>query len=234
MEIKTKALLLAVFPFREKDAVLHFLCEDYGFCPAMARGFFTSRRRFGFAVDYFNLLSLGMKQGRGDMYSLAWAEPLKTFDGIRSSLTATGAGMMLLAVVRWVAGDAPANRDAFNSVVVSLSEIEQAEEPWSVAVKGVIRFLEYHGIPLKGQACASCNGAMDLPYGISNQGMPVCKNCCDKGCRRLSQSFLGLLQGHATQDIMPAIQDLEFFLHGILERPVDLQSFLGLDADLII
>ncbi len=230
MEIKNKALLLAVIPFRERDAVLHFLCEDHGLCTAMARGFFAGKRRFGFAVDYFNLLNLGMKQGRGNMYNLSWAEPLRIFEGIRTSLPASGAGMMLLAVVKWIASDAPPNKDAFNTVVTGLTGIEQAENPWPVAVRGVLALLECYGFSLTGRTCALCNQQMDTPYGISRQGLPVCQECCRKGCRRLSPAFLAALQGQATQGLLPMLQDLEFILQGILERPVNLHAFLQLQA----
>lgn len=228
MEIKTRALLLTVTPFQERDAIVHFLCEDMGLCTAMARGFYSSKKKYGFSVDYFNLLNIDLKKGRGNMHNLVWAEPVYMFEGIRASLAASGAAMMMLAVVRQVAVIAPAN--GFDSVVDALYSIEKASEPWSEGALGVLNYMNSHGFSLWGDTCAGCGQAIRLPFGISVQGRPLCKTCCSGRSRRLSDEFLTILQNGTAGMPGPLIRDLDCFVQAITGRPVNLLRFLQLEA----
>jgi len=228
MEIKNRAILLSVTPFREKDAVVRFLCEDTGICPAIVRGFYSSKKKYGFALDYFNLLDIDLKKGRGSMYNLSWAEPLHVFEGIRSSLTAYGAAMMLLAVIRQISGHAPAS--GFNIVVNALNFIEQADEPWSASVLGILNYMKTHGFSLWEDTCANCGRSIKLPTGISVHGRPLCKTCCKNRCRHLSEDFLAVLQKGTASNTRALVKDLDFFVQAITEHSVNLERFLQLQA----
>ena len=226
METKTKALVLSITPFREKDAIVEFLCESDGRCSAMARGFFTSRKRFGFAVDYFNLLNLGMKKGRSSMYTLSWAETLKTFADLRTSLEHGACAMMVLGVVRTVAMDAPDSPCGFARVTDTLDRLNHGQEPWSTGIKGILEYLDCHGFPLIGAACAGCGRTMAEPAGISAHGRPMCSSCCGMGCKRVSTDFMNFIRGEGDANPDIALKDLEFFVQGITERRIDLHRFL--------
>ena len=230
MEIKTKALVLAITPFREKDAIVEFLCESDGRCSAMARGFFTSKKRFGFAVDYFNLLGVGLKKGRSTMYTLAWAEPLRVFTGLRASLKQGACAMMLLSVVRTVAMDAPGSPCGFNRVTDTLALLDRGGEAWSLAIRGILDYLKCHGFPLVGSPCSLCGRSMNEPAGISIQGRPVCSSCCTSGCKRFSRDFLNLVRGEGDANPSVALKDLEFFVQGVTERRTDLHRFLEMQT----
>jgi len=228
MEIKTKALLLTVTPFREKDAIVHFLCEDSGVYTAMARGFYGNNKKYGFAVDYFNLLNIELKKGRGDMYNLSWVEPVHVFEGIRAALSVSGAAMMLLAVVRQVAAIAPGH--GFSSITDALHAIEQTSEPWSEAGLGILNYMYSHGFSLWGSTCAECGRKIDLPFGISSQGRPLCKSCCGGQSRHLSKEFLAVLKKETADAPGPMVRDLDYFVQSITGRPVNLLRFLQLVA----
>ena len=227
MEIRNKALVLAITPFKEKDAIVQLLCETQGHCSAMTRGFFTSRRRFGFAIDYFNLLNVGLRKGRSSMYTLSWAEPVRVFGNLRESLERNAAAMMLLSVVRAVAAQAPASPGGFVKVVESLGLVnDTAIDPWYGSVRGILDYLGCQGFSLTGGVCAGCGRSITEPVGLTRDGRPLCRACCGPRCRRLSSDFLAVLKGVTVHDPVFVVKDLEFFVQTVVERRLDIQRFL--------
>ena len=69
----TRALLLRSVDYGEADRVVTLLTERFGRVAAMARGARRSQKRFGGALSPLCVLSVELRPGRGELWTLSGA-----------------------------------------------------------------------------------------------------------------------------------------------------------------
>ena len=232
MEVITEALILSIIPYREKDLILELVTKDEGLCSALARGSVASKKRYGFSLDYFNLLRVSLKKGRTKgMYRLQWSEPIEVFEGFRTDLSRYSAGMMLLYIIKIAIRHTNPDDISFSEVLSWIKELDKNDKPWIYSVKQVVDLFERLGFPLKNTSCFNCSKELSIAGCIDNQSHPLCGLCCNinRGYR-LDQGFLDVISGKSQDNIKISniIKDLEHFVQGIIEKNVDLQRFYQL------
>ena len=82
---RMQALVLRTTPYGEADVVVHLLVRGRGRLPAFARGARASRKRFGGALEPFQLVEALLVEGK-ELWALREARVVEGFAGLRDDL----------------------------------------------------------------------------------------------------------------------------------------------------
>jgi DNA repair protein RecO (recombination protein O) len=238
--ISTRALLLRATPYRDADLVVDLLSVEHGRLAALARGARKSRRRFGGVLDYFNLLEVELRLGRGGLGSLRGAELVSSWEAVRSDVDAYCVGSHFLDVARLGSREGESADPLFRLLLGGLDALQRGGDPPSVARVFQVQALAELGYAPVPQLCPGC----DTPLGeraAAGRAVLTCPACAAAGATVLSPGAVRSLQAAAslpperlgTLRISPEIAvDIVPFLDAALEhalgrRPKSLAALPG-------
>jgi DNA repair protein RecO (recombination protein O) len=194
--ISTRALLLRATPFRDADLVADVLSAEHGRFSVLARGARKSRRRFGGVLDYFNLLQLELRPGRGGLGSLLGAELVRSWDAVREDVDAYCVGSHLLEVARLGTREGEPAGDVFRLVLGGLDALQGGGDPRSLAPVFQVQALTVAGYAPAPSHCPGC-GTELVGAGAAGPGVVTCPACAEIGAARLSVGAVRTLRAAA-------------------------------------
>jgi DNA repair protein RecO (recombination protein O) len=177
----TDALLLRSVDFGEADRVVTLLTASHGQASYLARGARRSKKRFGSALEPFQLLRVQLAPGRGQLGSLQSAQVLTAFPGVLSSLERLGAASSAFELLRALVSEGQADPGLFTTAVTFLQVLDHgAVEPRALSVAFWLRALTLAGFAPGLQACGVCGkrpGSGQAALFDPRSGRIVCRAC---------------------------------------------------------
>ena len=177
--VKLRAVVLRTVDYGERDRVVTLLSRERGKLSAFARGARSSQRRFGGALELFNLLSVELIERGGDLWALESATVERAFGAVRGDLARIACGSYAVELARELVRDAEPHESLFDAVVAYLERIDAAAaRPWDL--RGFeLDALRAAGLMPALEGCARCgrpsgDGATRFDPA---QGGVLCADC---------------------------------------------------------
>ena len=232
---KTKAIVIRSTPYGESDRIVTFFSEDFGKIKGIAKGARRSRKRFQNALSLFSFVRLLFfdKEGMG-LVRVEGCDILNSFPKIRDHLRKIFYGEYFLELVNEMSGEREANREAFNLLTSSLSDLEVREPQEERLRTFEIRMLSLFGYRPNLRRCDLCKkdvedfqGAPSVFFSLE-KGALVCKNCSGtwKDLLPLSVGTARLIERISQADL-EKMQRLKFTSQALLESRVLLPRFIA-------
>ena len=176
---KLRAVVLRTVDYGERDRVVTLLSRERGKLSAFARGGRSSQRRFGGALEVFNLLSVEMTERGGDLWVLESAAVDRAFGAVRGDLARIACASYAVELARELVRDAEPHEDLFDRLLAYLERLDAAPaQPWDL--RGFeLDALRAAGLMPALEGCARCgrpagDGAMRFDPA---QGGVLCDAC---------------------------------------------------------
>ena len=180
MYLKVQGLVLRITPYKDNDALLTVLTNQYGKLTVKARGL---RRKNSPLVAPCQLLAFGefmLFEYKG-MYTINEAASIQLFQNLRNDLTKLSLGTYFAQVAELVSQEDTSNPELLSLVLNCLHTLSATEIPQEL-VKAVfeLRCACIAGYMPDLTGCHSCNSEYPDRFNIS-QGMLECSACRDYG-----------------------------------------------------
>jgi DNA repair protein RecO (recombination protein O) len=176
---KLLAVVLRTVDYGERDRVVTLLSRERGKLSAFARGARSSQRRFGGALEPFNLLSTELTERGGDLWVLESAQVERAFGAVRGDLARIACASYAVELARELVRDAEPHEDLFDRVVSYLERLDAAPaEPWDLR-RFELDALRAAGLMPSLDGCARCGRPSgDAPTRFDPaQGGVLCAEC---------------------------------------------------------
>lgn len=171
-----EALLLRSVKYGEADIVATLLTPTMGSVGALARGARKSLKRFGAALDFFNLLRAEIKPSRAGMPALLSVELVRSFSRPRDDMEAYAAAHHLLEVSNLATRENDTAPEIFALLRGTLEALEAGGDAKSLARAFEIRAISILGYSLGGGQCAHCGGELSGAASYLDF-TPMCASC---------------------------------------------------------
>jgi DNA repair protein RecO (recombination protein O) len=177
--LKTEAIVLRSIRYGEADRILHLYTPGHGRISAIAKGARRSKSRFGARLEPFFRISVVLREGRGELFSVTGADTVAAHGGVRDhAATLDAAARACDAVSRLFETDDP-HPEVFTLLANELALLD-ADPRQGTPANGLafrLKLLLAAGIVPQLVACATC-GEQDHLCGFSAAaGGVVCSAC---------------------------------------------------------
>jgi DNA repair protein RecO (recombination protein O) len=196
---KVRAVVLRTVDYGERDRVVTLLSREKGKLSAFARGARSSQRRFGGALEPFNLLRVELTERGGDLWVLDSAALERAFGAVRGDLARIACASYAVELARELVRDAEPHEDLFDHVVAYLERLDAAPaQPWDL--RGFeLDALQAAGLMPALDACARCGrpSGDEATRFDPSQGGVLCASCgpsATAGAGEIGAGALGALR----------------------------------------
>ncbi len=193
----TRAFVLRLIPYGDNDRVVELLTRRFGRVAALARGARRSRRRFGGVLDYFHLLDVRVRPGRGGMWRLEDVDLVRSFRGAGRTLEAHACAAHALEVARLGTREVDPDPALFHLLEAFFPVLAGGGDPGCLRRVFQVRALAALGYALPVDACPVC-GRDPVEAGARVQGSSLrCAPCSGGSGREISPGALRTLRAAA-------------------------------------
>lgn len=162
--------------YGDSDLVATLLTPSMGVVGALARGARKSQKRFGAALDFFNLMRAEVRPSRSGMPALLSVEFVSAYARPRSDMDAYAAAHHMLEVANLGTRENDTAPAMWRLVTSALAALEEGGDPVAVGRIFQIRAIGLLGYSLGGETCAACGSAL-LGPAVFVDFMPRCASC---------------------------------------------------------
>ncbi len=199
LTLESEAIVLRSIRYGEADRILHLYTPDHGRIGAMAKGARRAKSRFGARLEPFMQVTLMLRQGRGDLYTITGADTVDARPGLRTSAAALdSAARACDAVARMFETDDP-HPEVFALLANELTLLAKgtaadvrALRPNMLAFN--LKLLLAAGLVPQLGSCATCGEREHLGGFSAAAGGVVC-SACESGSFPLDADAYGFLVG---------------------------------------
>lgn len=192
-----EALLLRSIHYRDSDLVVTLATPSLGKIGALARGARKSLKRFGSALDYFNVLRAEIKPARSGLATLAGVELVKSYNRPRAEMDAYFAASHYLEVARLGGREGDSSPELYHLLVESLEALEKGARPEHLTRVFRIRLVSLMGYSLTASDCPHC-GASLTGGARYVHGAPSCHGCAGTAGEKISAGSVKTLNAALT------------------------------------
>jgi DNA repair protein RecO (recombination protein O) len=177
--LRTEAIVLRSIRYGEADRILHLYTPHHGRIGAIAKGARRTRSRFGARLEPFFHVSVVLREGRGDLYTVTSADTLSAHGAVRDHASTLDAAARACDAVARLFETGDPHPEVFrllaNGLALLASDACHAGAATGLAFR--LKLLLAAGIVPQLGACASC-GATEHLVGFSGAaGGVVCSGC---------------------------------------------------------
>jgi DNA repair protein RecO (recombination protein O) len=151
----TSAVLLRSVDFGESDRIVTLLTERFGRVSALAKGARNSRKRFGAALEPFQLITASLAPSSGELMRLQEAQVVRSFPSILMSLDAMQEAGRALEAIRNVAPQRHVEPRLLELTEQLFDALNQGHVG-GVFAKTSLRVLDIIGLAPRLDACLVC------------------------------------------------------------------------------
>lgn len=182
---RNKGIVLRSIRYGEADRILDLYTQDVGLVSAIAKGIRRTRSRFGGRLEPLSCVDFLAYEGR-TLDTITQAEVLRSFRGVRESLSRLQAAGGMAGAVRALSGGDEADRRVFNLLYHALDALEERDSGFeSVEAAFSLKLSILAGYTPRLDACVNCeqdiDGTVDgeppYHYFAPNLGGVLCANC---------------------------------------------------------
>ena len=184
MIVKTEAIVLKSFDFRETSKIVTFYTREFGKVKGILKGIRKDSKKFGSSVEKFSVNDLVFYQYRNsDIHLVSHCDMKEYYFPLRRDLRRMTAASYILELVDAIMPVEQKNEDIYNLICQYLKSLESIEDISKLVHIFQIKTLLYSGFRPHLDACVQCEQKVQ---GQTRFSMRLGGLVCD-GCRQ-SQS----------------------------------------------
>ncbi len=179
MILKTEAIVLKSFDFRETSRIVTFFTQEYGKVKGILKGIRKDPKKFGSQVDKFSVNDIVYYQHRNsDLHLVSQCDLRVFFFEIRKDLKKTMAASYILELVDCVMPPEEKNQDVYALMNDYLMSLEAAADINKLVYMFQVKILLYSGFKPHLDSCLECHKKISGPARFSlNKGGLICRAC---------------------------------------------------------
>lgn len=177
-EIAAEAVVIGGVDYGDSDRVITLLTRERGKVAAFAAGARRSRRRFAGALEPFTLLSVRLREGRGEMFFLESCSVIAAHGGLREDLGRLAHAGHAAELCRELVRDHQAHPELFADLVRYLGGLAQGEAVPEELLAFELAALAHAGFAPRLSDCAICGDAVaGAAVFDPDHGGVLCRAC---------------------------------------------------------
>jgi DNA repair protein RecO (recombination protein O) len=177
----TRALLLRSVDYGDTDRVVTLLTERFGRVSGMARGARRSQKRFGGALSPLCVLSVDLKPGRGELWTLAGARIERPCLRLLSDLPRMNAAFAAIELLRTLTPEHEPDAALFELGCALLDRLEHGPESGDALFACfALRLLALSGMAPRLDRCGRCGRTPRPDQSVeldAAEGRLACRQC---------------------------------------------------------
>ncbi|NLV98516.1 MAG: DNA repair protein RecO [Clostridiaceae bacterium] len=205
-KISSKGFVMASFPYRDRDRMLHILTPEYGLISASARGACSVKSKLRPLSNLFSLCNYEFFYQKERFY-VDDGDVIEAFVGLSESIEHLTAASHAAEVFRDLTRNSPPDSRYFDLWAYTVYEISQSEHPVLISRLSTLRLLAEAGYAPQLDSCCICQrpikGKADFSFRTSGIlcGRRDCSGNTSEDSIRLSEGTLALLRHILTANL---------------------------------
>lgn len=177
--LKTEALVLKTFDFRETSLIAHFYTKDYGRLDGILKGIRNDPKKFGSTLEPFSANEIVFYQKRNSqLHLVSQCDLLDNFSAIRADLKAIASASYLADLLKCLMPQEEKNEQVYALTLFALTQLNQGAEVDKVLRIFIIKFLKIIGFRPRLDGCIICNSLISgIAYFNVQRGGLLCPRC---------------------------------------------------------
>ena len=234
MILKTEAIVLKTFDFRETSRIATFFTKDYGKVKGVLKGIRKDPRKFGSHLDKFSVNDIVYYQYlRSDLHLISQCELLSPLSALQRDVETMQVAALCVDLVDAVVPLEEPQPAIYRLLKQTLERLcLGGDELLGVRVHFIVRLLRLAGFQPQLDECTGCGIAIHAAgYWSARQGGLLCERCLheDPQAEAASPPVLEALSALSQSDqpvametpLLSALRErLEAFLRWRLDRPL--------------
>lgn len=179
MIVKTEAIVLKSFDFRETSRIVTFYTRNHGKVKGVLKGIRKDPRKFGSSVDRFSLNDIVFYQYRNsDIHLVSQCDMKDYYFPIRQDFRKMAAASYVLELVDAIMPVEQKNEEIFDLILQYLSSLGSAQDISKLVHVFQIKTLVYSGFRPHLDTCVKCERKVQGQTRFSMQlGGLICEIC---------------------------------------------------------
>ena len=179
MILKTPAIVLKSFDFRETSRIATFFSRDHGKVSGVLKGIRKDPRKFGSSLDQFTINDIVYYQYRNsELHLISQCDLRQFFLPVRQDLKKSLAASYILELVNKIMPVEEENKKVYQLMLDFLTSLETATDISKLVYMFQIKILLYSGFRPHLDTCLKCQKKVEGKARFSlNDGGLVCENC---------------------------------------------------------
>ncbi len=180
--LRTDAIVLKRFNFRETSIIATFLTREYGKISGLLKGIRKEPRKFASTVEPFSHNEIIFYKSRhSTLHLVSQCDILNNFSPLRHDLSRVGTASVMMELADAVMPDEDRNTEVFELALRSLSELETNPKPDKIDAIFKIKLLSLSGFKPHLDSCISCAGQSlgHAKFSLRSGGL-LCERCWTK------------------------------------------------------
>lgn len=177
--VKTEAVVLRTFDFRETSLIANFFSKDHGRINGILKGIRKDPRKFSSTLEPFSLNEIVFYQSRGSgLHLVSQCDLTDNFNPLRNNLESLMCAYYLVDLLRQFMPEEEKNSAVYELAVSALRRMESHNEPQKISRVFLIKFLKLIGFRPRLEACVICNkDVFGEAYFNAKRGGLLCPKC---------------------------------------------------------
>jgi DNA repair protein RecO (recombination protein O) len=179
MIVKTEAIVLKSFDFRETSKIVTFYTREFGKIKGVMKGVRKDPRKFGSSVDKFTVNDIVFYQYRNsDIHLISQCDMKEFYSPIRQDLKRMTAASYILELVDAILPIEQKNEDIYELILQYLSSLQTDQDVTKLVHIFQIKTLSYSGFRPHLDSCVKCTKKVQGQTRFSMKlGGLVCDVC---------------------------------------------------------
>lgn len=180
--LKTEALVLNRYDFRETSLIVNFFTRDFGKLSGLLKGIKAEQGKFASTLELFSFNEIIFYRKRNSPLHLVSQCDLKdNFSAIRLDIAKTGIASFMMELISAIMPAEDKNEDIFNLVLECLAELAITNNPDKIMTIFKIKLLALSGFKPHFDSCVSCGSRIlgQSKFSLLLGGL-LCSSCYTK------------------------------------------------------
>lgn len=190
--LKTEAIVLKTFDFRETSLIVHFFTKEFGRLDGILKGIRKDPRKFASTLEPFSINEIIFYQRRSSgLHLISQCDLKNNFNTIRVNLKAIAFASHLAVLLAHLMPQEEKNEEVYGLALLALKQMDIRQDVERVLHIFIVKFLKVIGFRPRLDGCVICDkNILDCAYFNVKYGGLLCGDCNTK-----NNNSSGILKG---------------------------------------
>jgi DNA repair protein RecO (recombination protein O) len=180
--LKTEAIVLKKWDFRETSIISDFYTRDFGKVTGILKGIRKEPSKFASILELFsNNEIIFYRKRNSSIHLVSQCDIKNNFNSVRKDIIKTGIGNVMVELIGAVMACEEKNEEIFDLTLACLNELEVTSHPNKVITIFKIKMLALSGFKPHFDSCVSCGNKIleQTKFSLMLGGL-LCRKCYAK------------------------------------------------------
>lgn len=177
--LKSEAIVLKTFDFRETSLIAHFFTRDYGRLDGILKGIRSDSRKFASNLEPFSLNEIIFYQARSSgLHLISQCDLKDDFTVIRNNLKSIAYASYIMDLIGHLMQPDDKNIDGYELTLSALKQMSSGRDAEKVLYIFLIKFLKSIGFRPRLDGCIACDRDISAAafFNLKRGGL-ICAQC---------------------------------------------------------